>query len=144
MSLVRRIGFGVLAGLAVVVWLTLGPSSARSVPAYEQAIAAANSSYETNNAAADSAPQQEVVNGWFSRDMQTIMAKQNNELLKEGTDRRIPALLLLGLLTFCLHGLTSSGRAPSPPWSAPPPGPQSAAGQAAESWAFPAAGAPPG
>jgi hypothetical protein len=140
MSLVRRIGFAALAVLAVAVWFTLGPTTAKSVSQYEQAIAAASSSYETNSAAADSAPQQDVVNGWFSRDLQTIMAEQNNDLLRTRTDRRIPALLLLGLLAFCLHALTLPGAAPSPsgPPHLPDPPP---AGQSAGSWAFPAAGA---
>jgi hypothetical protein len=142
MSLLRRIGFGVLGVLAIAVWFTLGPTSADSVPGYERAIEAANSSYEANNVAAESAPQQEVVNGWFNRDMQTILARQNNELLRAGTDRRVPALLLLGLLALCLHGLTSPGQGPAPssqPW---PPGPLPAVGRSAGSWAFPAEEAP--
>src|SRR5688572_27779959 len=110
---VRRIGFGVLALLAIIVWIVLAPNKGKPVAQYEQAIAAANSSYESNNAAADSAPQQDVVNGWFSRDMQVIMAEQNNDLLRTGTDRRVPALLLLGLLAICLHGLTSPGPPPT-------------------------------
>jgi hypothetical protein len=79
LPLVRRLGFGVLAVLAIVSWLTLGPTRAKSINQYEQAIKAANANYEANNVAADRAPQREVVNGWFSRDMQTIMAEQNND-----------------------------------------------------------------
>jgi hypothetical protein len=139
LPLARRIGFGVLAVLTIIVWFVLAPTKGKSVAQYENAIAAANSSYESNNAAADSAPQQDVVNGWFSRDMQIIMAEQNNDLLRTGTDRRVPALLLLGLLALCLHGLTSPGPSPTPAAQPPPLGPQPPARQATESWAYPAA-----
>jgi hypothetical protein len=143
MPVVRRVGFCILAVLAIIVWFTLAPTRAKSVSQYEGAIAAANLNYETNNIAADSAPQQDVVNGWFNRDMQIIMAEQNNELLRAGTDRRVPALLLLGLLAFCLHGLTSPGKAPTGAPQPSPEGPQPADRQSAQSWAFPAAAAPP-
>jgi hypothetical protein len=140
---VRRVGFSILAVLAIIVWFSLAPSKAKSVAQYERAIAAASSDFETNNGTADSAPQQSVVNGWFSRDIQTIMAEQNNDLLRTSSDRRVPALLLLGLLAFCLHCLTLPGQASTVASQPSPPGPQPDARQSAESWSFPVAGAPP-
>jgi hypothetical protein len=104
--MVRRIGFSILAILAVAVWLTLGPSRTKPVSQYQRAIEAAKSAYETNSTAADSAPQQSVVIGWFGHDMQVIVAEQNNDLLRSANDPRVPALLLLGILGLCLHGLT--------------------------------------
>lgn len=44
-------------------------------------ISAALSSAEANEALADSAPQQQVVNGWVARDLLSIIARQNDSAL---------------------------------------------------------------
>lgn len=81
---------------------------------YASLIADALEADTANNKGAESAPQQQVVNGWTARDLLTIIAKQNIDILKSqgalvdatGTlnttpfDERIPALLLIGLLAI--------------------------------------------
>ena len=136
---VRLAGFAVLAVAAVVAWVVLAPKLATDVPTlpsatqYETLIADALSAHELNNASAAGAPQQQVVNGWTARDLLTIIAKENVDILRAqgavvdvtGTlrttpfDERVPALLLIGVLAVCWAGV-STPRSVSSMVSVPP------------------------
>ncbi|MBU1801522.1 MAG: hypothetical protein KKA97_04625, partial [Actinobacteria bacterium] len=99
MLLFRRIGALFLALAAVVVWFLLEPEGDSTGTAdYSEAISSAMGDYDMNNAMADSAPQQEVVNGWVAKDLLEVIAKaQNSSLSPESAPRddRVPAELLL-------------------------------------------------
>lgn len=148
MSILRPLAFAVVGLGAVVVWFLLAPATAQwygveSVRAVGPAsvgvdypaltvqaladsaanklmISAALADFETNNKAADSAPKQQVVNGWVARDLLSIIANQNADqdailsiIARENADlvrasvpdRRISALLVLGVLAICLSGV---------------------------------------
>ena len=81
-----------------------------------------NIAVHANNDRADSAPQQQVVNGWVAKDLLTIMAYQNTDLLdavgglgdQNATasslavrDDRTPALLVLVVVAVAWFGITA-------------------------------------
>lgn len=129
---VRLIGFGLLAIVAVAAFVVLTPQVLHETPTlpnttdYLSLIQQTLSNDTANNARAQGAPQQAVVNGWTARDLLTIIAKQNIDILASqgavvdatGTlqttpfDERVPALLLIGVLAICWEGV-SRPRVPS-------------------------------
>jgi phospholipase/lecithinase/hemolysin len=119
-SVIRRIGFVVLAVAAVLITVLGEPVALEPVDTsrFEGQILAALADYESNNAQTDGAPQQAVVNGWIARDLLTIMAQQMNAFLgasqASASDPRIPLLLMLLVLAAALHVLTARSVAPPP------------------------------
>jgi len=124
---IRLMGFVVAAIVSVVAFIALTPNVQTSTPTlpsatrYESLITEALDADRLNNLSTESAPQQQVVNGWTARDLLTIIAKENIDILRAqgavvdatGTlqttpfDNRVPALLLIALLTLCWHGITA-------------------------------------
>lgn len=88
--LVRRIGAVLLVVCAALVWFLMtpdSPSQSFTNPSdHSSAISEALTNDETNNASAEGAPQQTVVNGWTARDLLTIIAKQEDELSAQNFD----------------------------------------------------------
>lgn len=111
MLLARRIGAALLVVAAVMVWFSLEPDdSAPQSADFGPEIAAALKAYDVNNAGADSAPQQEVVNGWAAKDLLTVIARAENAGLSPQPapmDERIPAELLLLVLGVALIAATT-------------------------------------
>lgn len=111
MLLFRRVGALILAIAAVAVWFLLEPEeTSADTPNFSSAISSAVESYEANNALADSAPQQEVVNGWVAKDLLEVIAKAENASLSPKSaprDDRIPAELLLVVLGVAFLMLTT-------------------------------------
>lgn len=121
---VRRVGLAILSVAAIAVFLLMEPDPPEegainlSAANYQQLIDVAMSDYDANDALADSAPQQQVVNGWVARDLLQIQALQFADLLDAVTqensrgqvvasnDPRIPALLVLAIFAVSLVGLT--------------------------------------
>ncbi|HZD22459.1 MAG TPA: hypothetical protein VE569_03535 [Acidimicrobiia bacterium] len=74
---------------------------------------------DANEGLAESAPQQQVVNGWVARDLLQIQARQLADVLDAltqeneagqivaTTDPRVPALLVVAILAIGLIGFTS-------------------------------------
>jgi hypothetical protein len=127
-SLIRRAGFGAIAAATIAVWFLMAPPSTDppafelTVQDYSRMVVQALNEAEANEILADSAPQQQVVNGWVARDLFSLIALQNTDLL-EGIgllgdqnaalgaaltfrDDRTPALIALGVLALCWQGLT--------------------------------------
>ena len=121
----RPLGFIAAAGAAVAVWLAMAPADVSdpvelpSAARYERLISQALNDNEANDARTDSAPQQQVVNGWVARDLLTIIANTNADLLEaagalaestgapsSSSDQRVPALLLLMIIVVAWDGLT--------------------------------------
>jgi hypothetical protein len=127
-STLRAIGYVVLASAAVGAYFGLAPKVVTDMPTlpsasqYESLILQALSDDTANNARALGAPQQSVVNGWTARDLLTIIAKEQADILRaQGAvvdatgrlqtnpfDERIPALLLIVLLALAWNGLTAA------------------------------------
>ena len=106
----RRVSAVCLVLLALLVWFGLAPDQATPADR-SSAIEAALSENELNEAMADSAPQQQVTNGWVARDLLTVIAEQQNEV---GTrpapqDLRVPAMLGVLVLGLALALGTTSG-----------------------------------
>jgi hypothetical protein len=92
------------------------------------------SDYNANDALTDSAPQQQVVNGWVARDLLQIQARQLADVLdaltqetESGqlvatTDPRVPALLVVAVLAICLIGFTAEPQGSRIPVSLAPTG----------------------
>ena len=135
MELARRVGLAVVATAAVAVWFVIAPEppdieggqinlSARK---YASLVAQALDDFEANEARADSAPQQQVVAGWVARDLLSIIAlaqadmieslgglAEQNESVASAVavrDDRVPALLVLAVLAVCWMGITSPRQA---------------------------------
>jgi hypothetical protein len=144
---VRALGFAICVVAAVAVFFMLAPKVPKSTPTlpaatqYQSLIAQALSDDSANNLLTQGAPQQTVVNGWTARDLLTIIAKENQDILTAqgavvdatGTlkttpfDDRVPALLLIGVIALCWSGL-SAPRPMSAPLMARPMAPASAVG----------------
>lgn len=129
MQLARQIGLAVIVVAAIAVWFVIAPSEPDPVSAfdpnsktYTNLIDATLDDYEANNDRADSAPQQQVVNGWVAKDLLMIMAYQNTDLLdavgglgdQNATastlavrDDRTPALLVLVVVAVAWFGITA-------------------------------------
>lgn len=125
MNDVRRVGLAVLALGALAIFFLMQPdvpeegSLNLSATNYQSLIDAAMADYNANDALTDSAPQQQVVNGWVARDLMQIQARQLADVLdaltqetESGqlvatTDPRVPALLVIAVLAICLIGFTA-------------------------------------
>ncbi len=123
----RFLGFGVLAIAAVAAFVFFTPKivtssySLSSASQYETLIGTALADDATNNLLTQGAPQQAVVNGWTARDLLTIIAKEQADILRaqgaivdatgilqtQPFDQRIPALLLIAVIAICWSGLTA-------------------------------------
>jgi hypothetical protein len=102
--LVRRVGAGVLAAAAIAVWFLMAPDTVE-IQDRSYGIERALIEYESNDAIADSAPQQQVTNGWLTKDLLTIIAEQQNAVAlaeDRGGDDRVPALVGLLVLGVAL------------------------------------------
>ena len=134
MLVVRRVGALILIAAAIAVWFFMAPDDpvVSEVQAREAVrdrasdIRSALSDAETNEIFADSAPQQQVVNGWTARDLLAIIVQQQNEALTREeipapvppvvpNDERVPALagllvvgLGLGLITTPKPGVAAT------------------------------------
>jgi hypothetical protein len=131
---IRYAGYLVLAITAVAVFVVLRPRidtvtpTLPSATSYESLITIALDADTANNLRTAGAPRQQVVNGWTAKDLLTIIAKENIDILKaQGAvvdatgalnttpfDERIPALLLIGVLALCWTGMSMSGATPAP------------------------------
>ena len=129
MQLARQIGLAVIAVAAVAVWFVLAPSEPDEVTAFDPTsktyatlIDLALGNYDLNNENAETATQQQVVNGWVAKDLLSIMAQQNTDLLdavgglgdQNATasslavrDDRTPALLVLVVVAVAWFGITA-------------------------------------
>ena len=124
---IRYFGFAVLAAAAVAAFVYFTPkevTSSYSLPSasqYESLISQALSDDAANNLRTEGAPQQQVVNGWTAKDLLTIIAKEQADILRaqgavvdatgslqtQPFDQRIPALLLVAVLAICWSGVTA-------------------------------------
>ena len=129
MQLARQVGLAVIGIGAIAVWILLAPTEPDPVTGFDPTsrtyvnlIETALSDYDANNARADSAPQQQVVNGWLTKDLLTIISFQNTDLLdavgglgdQNATasslavrDDRVPALLVLVVAAIAWFGITA-------------------------------------
>lgn len=107
--IVRVLGLVALAAAAVAVVALVQPETP-SVPDHSGEITAALTDAAVNEASAESAPQQQVVNGWVARDLLEVVAEQNDAALQLGAreeDQRPTLLLLLAVLAISWIGVTS-------------------------------------
>ena len=129
---IRRVGLLVLGLGALIVYFFMAPDPPEegslnlSATNYNTLVLAAMADYDANDAQAESAPQQQVVNGWIARDLLRIQALELADVLDAMTqqdelgrviaadDPRVPALLLIAILALCLIGATP-GKAPLTP-----------------------------
>jgi hypothetical protein len=136
MLVVRRIGLAVLALAAVAVFFMLKPSEAEPFPSlptlapgatdYAALVDSAVTIYDINNGNAESAPQQQVVNGWLANDLMGIVAVENAQIVSQldvlsrqnvlayqaatvpaYQDDRPAALLVIAVLSLALWGATT-------------------------------------
>lgn len=118
MTTVRRIGAVVFAAVAVLLWFVLAPAGAGSHNHdFAPAISAALTDFDKNNATAESAPQQAVVNGWAAKDLLTVMAQEQNTALQPASaprDNRVPGELALLVVAVAFFGAISGARRPVP------------------------------
>jgi hypothetical protein len=109
-TVIRAVGAGVLVVLGVLVWTLLGPSAVESHD-YESDIREVLFDQAANEANSDSAPQQQVVNGWATVDLLSIVTEQQNEALalhaEPLSDLRTPAFAGLLVLAAAFHLATS-------------------------------------
>jgi hypothetical protein len=145
MRLVRIIGAVGIVGAAIVVFATQRPADDEALAeadTHAGDVRAALADADANEALADSAPKQQVVNGWVARDLLEIQSQQLDaiaaqlEVLSEPPPRddRVPLLLLTGVvaLGFALVTTRSAGTAiparSAPGSTPPPPDPQPSSG----------------
>lgn len=126
MLAVRRWGLVALSLGAILVFFLMEPDPPEegslnlSATNYQSLIDVALSDFEANDSNTESAPQQQVVNGWVARDLLHIQALALADVLdaltQESTsgqvvaadDPRVAALLVLAVLAIALVGITSN------------------------------------
>ena len=121
MLTIRRIGLAVLAAAAIGIFFGMAPTVAsdEAGEAYSISISSAEFRYELNAENTESAPQQQVVNGWYANDLLNIIALENARTASQSSDDRTAALLVVGILAIALWGITSipdpkTGSLPAP------------------------------
>jgi hypothetical protein len=125
--LFRYLGFVVLIAAGVGAYVGLAPKtvvSAYQLPSatqYETLITQALADDVSNNRLTQGAPQQAVVNGWTARDLLTIIAKEQADILRaqgavvdatgrlqtQPFDERIPALMLILLVAVAWNAVSA-------------------------------------
>lgn len=132
MNAMGKAGLWTLVVAAVAVWFLMAPDEpapalfTASAQDYQSVISNALSDYDANAARTDSAPQQQVVNGWVAKDLLAIIALQNVDLLDSlealgeqaergsvpaSPDERVPALLVLAVFALCWVGISQPRQA---------------------------------
>ena len=130
MRIVRLVGFIIAAMAAVAAFVLLEPDDVTraqppTIEGLDTMVEQALSDYDENSlGAGDNAELQIVTNGWVARDLLFILVSQFEVLsdqitvlsaqidgVAEGTeaDDRVPALLLIGVLTIGFHAATLPG-----------------------------------
>ena len=141
MLTIRQIGLGVLAIAAIAVFFALKPAEAEASPSlptfapqaadYADLIESALEISELNSDNAETAPQQQVVNGWLANDLVEILAVENAQMVSqldalsqqnvlayeaatapEQQDERPAALLVIVVLAVALWGATAAQTSP--------------------------------
>jgi hypothetical protein len=101
---VRIGGFVVIAVAAVVVMFALG-GSGDAPGATAEDVETALAGWELNEDGSESAPQQSVSAQWAAKDLLAVIGRA--EARQSGAlSTKIPALLLLGVLSLCWQGVT--------------------------------------
>lgn len=106
---VRRLSFAILVLLAVAVPFGLAPDKP-DTDGYSEAVGSALVGAELNEDKASGAPQQAVVNGWVARDLLTIQAKQNNDMLTYQHTIATLLVVLIGALAWVGFAVSRSTR----------------------------------
>jgi hypothetical protein len=129
LDLVTVAGFVAIAVAAVLTYRTPQPPPPSRIAyagpigsSYNSLVALALTDYAANNAGAKSAPQQQVVNGWAAKDLLTIAAHENADVIEgfralgtemaslpqmiPAADDRVPAFALLAVFGICWFGVT--------------------------------------
>lgn len=75
------LGVSLVVLLAIAVPLGLVGPTKPDTKAYDKAVTRALADADANEATAEGAPQQAVVNGWLARDLMEVQIKQNNDEL---------------------------------------------------------------
>lgn len=128
----RRVGMALIGLAAIAVWFLMAPApldeesaqfnlSARN---YADLVTQALDEFDANAALTESAPQQQVVNGWVARDLLSIIALAQADTLEtlggvagqnevvvsavSARDDRVPALLTLLVVAVCWWAFTTS------------------------------------
>lgn len=120
-SVLQFIGFAVLAIAGIAVWFGMAPASNDfDASGYDADLEVARLLNKSNEDLAESAPQQQVTNGWVARDLLEIQIEQLSEIgtFAATRDDRTPALILLVLLAMCWYAVitqfgTAAERAPT-------------------------------
>ena len=76
--IIRQIGFGILAALAIAVTFGVQPEEPEPVSTarFDRQVQQALADFDANESRTAGAPQQQVVNGWVNRDLLTIISRQ--------------------------------------------------------------------
>lgn len=106
----RAVVWLIVAVTAVIVWFAA--PSGEDAENWVSQVSAADARKTINDASAEGAPQQQVVNGWYVADVLPILSDQNSALHSTLTVGRIPSLMLVFGLGYCVDVVGSSfGRA---------------------------------
>ena len=112
MLLIRRIGAVMLVVAAVIVIFAFKPDD----PDHSAARDDISSTASLNNASAEGAPQQAVVNGWEHSDYLKLISRQLDESsTARARDDRPLLLLALCVAGIALIAFTTTPSSPSPP-----------------------------
>ncbi|MCX7620678.1 MAG: hypothetical protein N2037_07540 [Acidimicrobiales bacterium] len=106
-TIIRTVGLAAIAIAAFVVAVALRPPQPDAPMSSASAVTKALAEADLNELTADSAPKQQVVNGWVARDLLAINARQNDSLLELAArepDQRQAWLMLLAVLAICWWG----------------------------------------
>lgn len=112
LNLYRALVWVLVAVTALVIWGVSGPNLPSETD-FDGAIRTAEVTYEANNSQTKGAPQQQVVNGWYMRDVLPVLAKQNSAIIEQqkaaiAGGRLLSTMLLVFGLGVCADVVGSS------------------------------------
>lgn len=92
---------GLVFVIAAIILVVFGLIISTSTPSTSSEIAEATSRYNSNNDSADSAPQQQVSNGWYTNDLLLVL---NNEIRNSNNKLVLTIWVSAALLLAALGG----------------------------------------
>lgn len=103
----------VIVAIAAVVASTTSDLDFTPVEDFASDVQLADMSYEANNKRTEGAPQQQVVNGWYVKDILPVLAAQNSTIIDQqrlanSQAQLVPLLLLIFGLGLCADRVGTS------------------------------------
>ena len=105
MDIARRVGAALLIVAAIGIWFGMAPDAG----GYEDDVKSVLREATLNEVTADSAPQQQVVNGWAAKDLLAIIAREQADADQRQTALTVLLIVGVGLALVTVRPRVAAG-----------------------------------